>query len=151
MAVPTVAGARSGKSAGHSPLYALPGKARELLWGPQQHAPDIHVPGKLGRGRVPCQNSSIAADLAFLRSLGCCPAVFADQAAKDLSALDPGGDIDGAAWLTQRRFLLQALVRTVAVVMLSVLGQDVAQMPLAEDQHVVQALAAQRAHEALGV
>jgi hypothetical protein len=28
MAVPTVAGARSGKSAGHFPLYALPGAAR---------------------------------------------------------------------------------------------------------------------------
>jgi hypothetical protein len=46
-----------------------------------------------------------------------CPAVFADQAAKDLSALDPGGDIDGVARLTLRRLLLQALVRTVVVVM----------------------------------
>jgi hypothetical protein len=100
---------------------------------------------------VPCQNSSIAADLAFLRLLGCCPAVFADQAAKDLSALDSGGDIGGTAWLTQRRFLLQALVRTVAVVMPGVLGQDVSQVPLAEDQHVVQALAAKRSHETLGV
>ena len=41
--------------------------------------------------------------------------VFADQAAEDLPALDPGGDIDGAAGLP-RRFLLQALVRMVAVV-----------------------------------
>jgi hypothetical protein len=35
-------------------------------------------------------------------------AVFADQAAGDLSALDRGGDIAGAAGLAQRRFLLQA-------------------------------------------
>jgi hypothetical protein len=30
-------------------------------------------------------------------------------------ALDPGGDIDGMAWLALRRFLLQTLVRTVPV------------------------------------
>jgi hypothetical protein len=30
-----------------------------------------------------------------------------------------------------------------------VLGQGLAEVPLAEDQHVVQALAAQRAHESL--
>jgi hypothetical protein len=40
-----------------------------------------------------------------------------------------------------RRFLLQALVRTVAVVVPGVPGQDTAEVPLAEDQHVVQALA----------
>lgn len=34
-------------------------------------------------------------------------------------------------------FLLQALVRTVAVIVLGVLGQDLAEMPPAEDQHVV--------------
>ena len=83
-----------------------------------------------------------------MRSLGR-SAVFADQAAEDLPALDPGGDIDGVAGLAQRGFLLQALVRTVAVIVPGVLGQDLAEVPLAEDQHVVQALAAQRAHEPL--
>jgi hypothetical protein len=34
-------------------------------------------------------------------------------------------------------------VRTVAVVVPGVLGQDAAEVPLAEDQHVVQALAPQ--------
>jgi hypothetical protein len=32
--------------------------------------------------------------------------VFTDQAAQDPPALDPGGDIDGVAWLTLRGFLL---------------------------------------------
>jgi hypothetical protein len=51
------------------------------------------------------------------------------------------------AGLAQRGFLLQALVRTVAVIVPRVLGQDAPEMPLAEDQHVVQALAAQCSHE----
>jgi hypothetical protein len=38
-------------------------------------------------------------------------------------------------------------VRAVAVIAPGVLGQDAAEMPLAEDQHVVRALAAQRARE----
>jgi hypothetical protein len=42
-------------------------------------------------------------------------------------------------------------VWTVAVIVPDVLGQDAAEMPLTEDQHVVQALAAQRAHEPLGI
>lgn len=77
--------------------------------------------------------------------------MLADQAANDLPALDPGGDIDGLAGLPLRGFPLQAPVRLVAVVVLGVLGQDAAEMPLAEDQHAVQALAAQRAHEPLRV
>jgi hypothetical protein len=60
---------------------------------------------------------------------------------------DPGGDINDVAGLAQRRFLLQALVRTVAVVVPGVLSQDLAEMPLAEDQYVVQALTAERANE----
>jgi hypothetical protein len=71
---------------------------------------------------VPCQNSFIAADLACFPWLGC-SAVFADHSAEDLPALDPGGDIDGVAGLTQRGFLLQALVRTVAVIVPGVLAQ----------------------------
>jgi hypothetical protein len=47
--------------------------------------------------------------------------------------LDPGGDIDGLARLPLRGFLLQGLVRPVAVIVAGVLGQDLAEMPLAED------------------
>jgi hypothetical protein len=32
--------------------------------------------------------------------------IFADQAAENLPTLDPGGDVDQAAGLTQRRLLL---------------------------------------------
>lgn len=77
--------------------------------------------------------------------------VFADQAAEDLPSLDPGGHIGRLAGLPLRRLLLQPLVRPVAVIVPGVLGQDAAQMPLAEDQHVVQALAAQRAHQPRGI
>ena len=90
----------------------------------------------------------IVADLAFRALLGC-PPVLADPAFKDLLALDPGGDIDDMARLTEWTFLLQALVRTVSVIVPGVLGQNLAEMPLAEDQHLVQALAAKRAHEPL--
>src|ERR1039457_3491394 len=41
----------------------------------------------------------------FLGSLRC-PRVLVDQAVDDLSALDPGGHIDGFAGLVQRRSLL---------------------------------------------
>jgi hypothetical protein len=40
--------------------------------------------------------------MAFRRS-----AVLVNQTAKDLPALDPGGDIDGLAELPLRRFLLE--------------------------------------------
>ena len=76
--------------------------------------------------------------------------IFADQAADNLPALDPSSDIDGLIGLAQRWFLLQSLVRPVAVVVPGVLGQDLTEMPLTEDQHVVQALAAKRPHEPLG-
>jgi hypothetical protein len=41
-----------------------------------------------------------------------------------LPALDPGGDIGHVAGLTLRRFLLQPLMWTVAVIVPDVLGQD---------------------------
>ena len=63
--------------------------------------------------------------------------------------LDPGGDIDGVAGLAQWRFLLQSLVRTVPVIVSGVPGQHFAEMPLTEDQDVIEALAAKRAHEPL--
>jgi hypothetical protein len=75
--------------------------------------------------------------------------VFADQPADDAPALDPGGDIDDAAWLAQRGLLSQALVRTVAVIVPRVLGQHLPQVLLADDQHMIQAFAAKRAHEPL--
>jgi hypothetical protein len=50
VAVPTVAGARSGKSAGYFRLYALPVRLESPAWL-RQHAPDINVPGKAGQGR----------------------------------------------------------------------------------------------------
>jgi hypothetical protein len=54
------------------------------------------------------------------------------------------------AGLTLRRFLQQALVRPMAVVVPDVLGQETTEMPLAEDQHVIQALTAKRSREPLG-
>jgi hypothetical protein len=51
--------------------------------------------------------------------------------------------------LLHMTFLLQGLMRTMVVVVPGVLGQDATEMLLAEDRYVVQALAAQRAHEPL--
>ena len=56
--------------------------------------------------------------------------------------LDSGSDVEAVAGLAKGRFLLQALVRTVAVVVPGVLGQGFAEMRCAEDQHVIEALAA---------
>jgi len=49
--------------------------------------------------------------------------------------------------LVQGRSLLPRLVGPVAVVVPRVLAQDLPQVPVAEDQQMIQALAAQRAHE----
>jgi hypothetical protein len=82
---------------------------------------------------VPCQNSLIVADLGVsVCSLGC-SAVFADQVTEDPPAFDPGGDTGSMAGLAQRRFLLPTLVRPVTVIVPGVLGQDLAQVPRAED------------------
>jgi hypothetical protein len=59
-----------------------------------------------------------------------------------LSALDPGGHIDGGpVGLVQRRSLLPRLVGPVIVVMPRVLGKDLPKVLFAMDQQVVQALA----------
>ena len=79
------------------------------------------------------------------RSLGR-SAVLGDEAVQNLPTLDPGGDVDGLAGLPLRGLLLKGLVRPVAVIVPGVFGQDLAEMPLTEDQHVIQALSAQRAH-----
>jgi aminoglycoside phosphotransferase (APT) family kinase protein len=44
--------------------------------------------------------------------------------------LDSGSDVEAVAGLAKGRFLLQALVRTVAVVVPGELGQDLAEMPM---------------------
>ncbi len=49
--------------------------------------------------------------------------------------LDPGSGVDGVAGLAQRR----SLVRPVAVIVPCVLGQHLPRVPLAEDQHVIEA------------
>src|SRR5205085_3030554 len=77
-----------------------------------------------------------------------CSAVFVNQAAENLPTLDPGRDIHGAA-RPPRRFLLQALMRSMAVVVAAEFGQDLAQMPFAEDQDTIQALASERSHKPL--
>lgn len=79
-------------------------------------------------------------------SLGCSP-VFADQATYDPAALDPGSHVDGLAGLVMWSSLVQRLVRPMAVVMPRKLGQDLPEMLPAEDQQVIKALAAKRAHE----
>jgi hypothetical protein len=78
------------------------------------------------------------------------PSVLTDQSADGLPALDPGRDIDGVAGFTERGSLLKRLMGPVAVVVSAVLVQDSAQVLLAGDQQVVQALSAQCPDEPLG-
>ena len=111
---------------------------------PANVAPSRKLPGfQLTRGHVcRAKTRTLALSWCFLRWLGCSP-VFADQALDGLSALDPGGHIDGGlVGLVQRRSLLPRLVGPVIVVMLRVLGQDPPKVLFAVDQQVVEALAA---------
>jgi hypothetical protein len=55
-------------------------------------------------------NSYAAAELRLVAS-SACSAVFVDQAADGLTALDPGGDIDDLDGLALRRSLGACLVR----------------------------------------
>jgi hypothetical protein len=57
---------------------------------------------------VLCQNSFTTAEQVLLRSLSR-SAVFADQAAGGLRALNLGGDVDGMAGFAQRRPLVPGL------------------------------------------
>src|SRR6266571_4856847 len=78
--------------------------------------------------------------------------VFVDQTTKDLGAPDGSADagpLDGG--VTHGWQLPQRAVRTVRVVVPVILGQHVTKLPLAEYQHPIQALAADRAHPPLGV
>jgi hypothetical protein len=79
-----------------------------------------------------------------------CSAVLADQATHDTPTLDPGSDVDGAAGLAQREFLLLPPVRPVAIILPRTRPAASCRCR-AEDQHVIQALAARRPHETLRV
>ena len=83
-----------------------------------------------------------------------CVRVLVDQAAQDgfsadLPCVDVGQSRAVSVTFVGRDALGDALVRPGGVVVRLVLGQDGAQVCLAEDQHVVQHLAAQGADEAL--
>jgi hypothetical protein len=86
-------------------------------------APDQKVIIIRPRTPVLCQNSFVGASHGVSRSLSR-SAVLVNQTAKDLPALDPGGDIDGLAELPLRRFLPQSLVRPMAVIVPGVLSQN---------------------------
>ena len=79
--------------------------------------------------------------------------VLVDEAAEDVTALDiENGAADesagvGPVWLCQ----VEASVRTLPVVMGHVGAQDLLGVAAAEDQEVIEALIAHRAHPALGV
>jgi hypothetical protein len=74
--------------------------------------------------RVLCQHSFVGASHGVSRSLSRSAVLVNQTAAKDLPALDPGGDIDGLAELPLRKFLLQSLVRPMAVIVPRVLSQN---------------------------
>lgn len=76
--------------------------------------------------------------------------MFADQAAENLPSHDPRGVVDSVARFLQWRSLLKRLVRPVGSKVPDVLGQNVAEISLAEDQQLIQALAAKRAATGLG-
>jgi hypothetical protein len=104
----------------------------------------------LALSRVPCQNSRIDVDLAFRARYAALwysfirpPRTFLRSILAVMSTASPGRRSGGSC--------CRPLMRTVPVIVASVLGQDLAEMPLAEDQHVIEALAAQRAHEPLRV
>jgi hypothetical protein len=83
---------------------------------------------------------TLALSWRFLGSLRC-PRVLVDQAADDLSALDPGGHIYRLAGLVQRRSLLPRLMGPMHVVVPRVLAQDLQEVAFTVDQQVVEALA----------
>jgi hypothetical protein len=58
-----------------------------------------------------------------------------------LPAFDPGGHLDGLTGLVHRRSLFPRLVRSMFVVVLRVLSEDLPQMLFAMDQEVAGALA----------
>jgi len=76
--------------------------------------------------------------------------VFADDAAETVSPQNThAAHFYGWMETPGGRILLQRPVRTMSVVMIGVLAEDQPQVPFADDQHPVQALAAGAAHPAL--
>jgi hypothetical protein len=76
----------------------------------------------------------------FLCSSGCFP-VLADQALDSLLHLIRAVNLDGLTGLVYRRSLFPRLVRSMFVVVLRVLSEDLPQMLFAIDQEVAGALA----------
>src|ERR1039457_5492948 len=75
--------------------------------------------------------------------------IFMDQAAEPVPAYNAHiGHFDRRIRTYGGRLLLQCPVRTVSVVVVGVLPEDQPQMPLANDEHPVQALATRAAHPA---
>src|SRR5664279_3276249 len=80
-----------------------------------------------------------------------CATVFVDQTAKDLGLLDGPTAVGTSVPGSDRWQLFQRSMRPMRVVVVLVVGQNVSELPLAEDQHPVQALATDRAHPPLGI
>jgi hypothetical protein len=93
------------------------------------------------------QNSATVVDLGFLRG----PIIFVEEAAKHRSALDPDlGEVSDRV-IGYGRVELAAAMRSSAVVVGLVPGEDVPQMAFAEDQHPVGDLGPGSEHEAFRV
>ncbi|MEU1722634.1 hypothetical protein [Nonomuraea sp. NPDC005692] len=79
--------------------------------------------------------------LAFVDRSGC-SAVLVDQFCDDPSSADPGSHVDHLAGACIGRAEVTALTRAMVAEQLFVLSQDLAQVPLAMDEQVVEAFAA---------
>src|SRR6266508_665926 len=78
--------------------------------------------------------------------------VFVDQTTKDLGTPDSSADVGTSdAEVSDGWPLSQRAMRAVPVVVPLVLGQQMHELPLAEDQHPIQAFAADRADPPLGI
>ena len=89
---------------------------------------------------VLCQNSHTISCPGVFCSSGCFP-VLADQALDSLLHLIRAVNLDGLTGLVYRRSLFPRLVRSMFVVVLRVLSEDLPQMLFAIDQEVAGALA----------
>jgi hypothetical protein len=85
----------------------------------------------------------MGAGLEFSCSLGCSP-VFGDQAAENLPVLDPGGDVGGSGGRPVEVLAAGSDAVGGRKVVAGELAEHLAEVVLAEDQDVVQALAAER-------
>jgi hypothetical protein len=78
--------------------------------------------------------------------------VFVDQTTKDFGTPDSSADVGTTdAEVSDGWPLFQRAMRAVHVVVPLVLGQHMHELPLAEDQHPIQALATDRADPPLGI